>query len=34
MKEKSYLEDYEIVKNVIGKGGFGVVRKVKSKYTQ
>ncbi len=28
------MEDYDIIKNVIGKGGFGVVRKVKSKFTQ
>jgi calcium-dependent protein kinase len=33
MKDKDYLNDYDIVKKIIGKGGFGLVRKVKSKYT-
>jgi calcium-dependent protein kinase len=32
MKKRNYLDDYEIVKE-IGRGGFGKVNKVKSKYT-
>ena len=32
MKEKNYLDDYEIIRE-IGRGGFGKVIKVKSKYT-
>lgn len=32
MKKKDYLKDYEIIKK-IGRGGFGIVSKVKSIYT-
>ena len=32
MKNKNYLEDYQVITE-IGRGGFGVVKKVKSKYT-
>ena len=32
MKERNYLDDYEIIRQ-IGRGGFGKVNKVRSKYT-
>jgi serine/threonine protein kinase len=32
MKKKNYLDDYLIIKE-IGRGGFGKVNKVRSKYT-
>ena len=32
MKKRNYLDDYEILRQ-IGRGGFGKVNKVKSKYT-
>lgn len=32
MKNKNYLEEYTIIKE-IGKGGFGTVSKVRAKYT-
>jgi len=32
MKKRNYLDDYVIIKE-IGRGGFGKVNKVRSKYT-
>jgi serine/threonine protein kinase len=32
MKKRNYLDDYQILRE-IGRGGFGKVNKVKSKYT-
>ena len=33
MKERNYLTDYEVIKK-IGRGGFGIVNKVRSIHTQ
>jgi len=33
MKHRNYLTDYEVIKK-IGRGGFGIVSKVRSLHTQ